>query len=48
MITTILTTYLLPVADQIFQDVEDLRLERDQAGAVPQLAPLGIEDVTIE
>jgi hypothetical protein len=31
----ILADDVFPVADQIFQDVEDLRLERDQTGAVP-------------
>jgi hypothetical protein len=44
----ILADDVFPVADQIFQDVEDLRLERNQTGAVPQLAPLGIEEVSIE
>jgi hypothetical protein len=31
----ILADDVFPVADQIFQDVEDLRLKRDQTGAVP-------------
>ena len=31
--------------DQIDQQIEDLRLERDQFGAAPQLAPVGVKDM---
>jgi hypothetical protein len=44
----ILADDMFPVADQILHDVEDLRPEQDRIGAVPQLAPVGIEGVTIE
>jgi hypothetical protein len=36
------------VADQVFQEIEDLRLDRNQIGAAPQLAPVGIESAVVE
>ena len=39
----VLADHALPVADQIFQQVEHLRLDRNQIGAAAQLAPVGIE-----
>ena len=31
------------VADQVFQEIENLRLDRDQVRSAPQFAPLGVE-----
>jgi len=38
----------IAVPDEELQKVEDLRLKRNQTVAASQLAPLGIEDVTIK
>ena len=36
---------MVPVADQVGQDIEDLRLDRDERGSSAQLAPIRIKTV---
>ena len=44
----VLADHALPVADQVFQKIEDLRLDRNQIGPAAQLAPVGIESTILE
>ena len=37
-----------PVADQVLEQIEYLRLDRDQVSAAAQFPPLGIEHTTCE